>query len=59
MASCSLSVDLKFKWWVSVYLKTLIFFCVICQREPNYETVGAFIAQHGMSQKVKSEPAKR
>lgn len=59
MASCSLSVDLKFKWWVSVYLRTLTLFCVMMRCEPDYRKVAEFIVKHGISQKVKSEPVKR
>ena len=59
MASCSLSVDLKFKWWVSVYLRTLTLFCVMMRCEPDYQKVGNFIVKYGINQKLKYEPVKR
>lgn len=31
--------------------------CLMMQREPDYEKVRAFILKHGITQKLKSEPA--
>lgn len=56
MAICKLSVELKAKWWVPVYIKTLTLFCLMMCREPDYEKVSAFIVKHGIRQRVKSEP---
>ncbi|EOA4402461.1 hypothetical protein ACTWBQ_000008 [Citrobacter amalonaticus] len=58
MASCSLSVDLKFKWWVSVYLRTLTLFCVMMRCEPDYRKVGEFIVKHGINQTLAIERTK-
>ncbi len=58
MAICKLSVELKAKWWLPVYIKTLTLFCLAMRREPDYEKVSAFIVKHGISQKVKQEPVK-
>ena len=56
MAICKLLVELKAKWWLPVYVKTLTLFCMLMQREPDYEKVAAFIVKHGMTQKVTVEP---
>ena len=50
MAICKLSVELKAKWWLPVYIKTLTLFCLMMGREPDYEKVSAFIVKHGISQ---------
>lgn len=59
MATCKLSVEIKSRWWLPVYIKTLTLFCVMMRCEPDYKKVGDFIVKHGISQKVKSEPVKR
>lgn len=59
MATCRLSVEIKSKWWLPVYIKTLTLFCLMMRCEPDYKKVGDFIVKHGISQKVKSEPVKR
>lgn len=59
MATCRLSVEIKSKWWLPVYIKTLTLFCLMMRYEPDYRKVGEFIVKHGISQKVKSEPVKR
>lgn len=59
MATCRLSVEIKNKWWLPVYIKTLTLFCLMMRYEPDYRKVGEFIVKHGISQKVKSEPVKR
>ncbi|CAM6780258.1 hypothetical protein LEADMM068B1_06535 [Leclercia adecarboxylata] len=56
MAICKLSVEVKARWWVPVYIKTLMLFCLMMRREPDYENVGAFITRHGISQKLTVEP---
>ncbi|HGT8985932.1 hypothetical protein [Escherichia coli] len=58
MAICKLSVEVKSRWWLPVYIKTLTLFCLMTCREPDYEKVAAFILKHGISQMVKSEPAR-
>lgn len=57
MAICTLTVEVKSRWWLPVYIKTLMFFCLMSQREPDYEKVSTFIAKHGLSQKLKVESA--
>ena len=59
MATCRLSVEIKSRWWLPVYIKTLTLFCVMMRCEPDYKKVGDFIVKHGISQKVKSELVKR
>jgi hypothetical protein len=56
MAICKLSVEVKARWWLPVYIKTLTLFCLVMYREPDYEKVRAFIVKHGVSQKIKTEP---
>lgn len=57
MAICKLLVELKAKWWLPVYIKTLTLFCMLMQREPDYEKVAAFIVKRGISQRIKAGPA--
>lgn len=59
MATCRLSVEIKSRWWLPVYIKTLTLLCLMMRCEPDYQKVGDFIVKHGISQKVKSEPVKR
>ena len=59
MAMIRLSVEIKSRWWVSVYLRTLTLFCLMMRCEPDYQKVGDFIVKYGISQKVKAEPVKR
>lgn len=59
MVICKLSVELKAKWWLPVYIKTLTLFCLMMGREPDYGKVSAFIVKHGISQQVKVRPVKR
>lgn len=58
MATCRLSVEIKSRWWVPVYLRTLTLFCMMMRCEPDYRKVAKFIAKRGISQKVKAEPVK-
>ena len=59
MAICKLLVELKAKWWLPVYIKTLTLFCMLMQREPDYEKISAFIAKYGIGQKVKAGPVRK
>lgn len=56
MPICTLSVEVKSRWWLPLYLKTLTLFCKVVQQEPDYEKVSAFIVKYGISQKMKAEP---
>lgn len=58
MATCRLSVEIKSRWWLPFYIKTLTLFCLMMRCEPDYEKVSAFIVKHGISQRVKQEPVK-
>lgn len=59
MAMCRLSVEIKSRWWVPVYLRTLTVLCLMMRCEPDYQKVGDFIVKYGISQKLKYEPVKR
>ena len=59
MAICKLSVELKAKWWLPVYIKTLTLLCLMMRCEPDYQKVRNFLVKHGISQKLKYEPVKR
>lgn len=59
MPICTLSVEVKSRWWLPLYLKTLTLFCQMVQREPDFVKVSAFIAKYGISQKLKHEPVKK
>lgn len=59
MAMCSLSVEIKSRWWVPVYIKTLTLLCLMMRCEPDYQKVKNFIVKYGISQKLKYEPVKR
>lgn len=59
MATCRLSVEIKRRWWVPVYLRTLTVFCLMMHCEPDYQKVGNFIVKYGISQKLRYEPVKR
>ncbi|MGO3912284.1 hypothetical protein [Huaxiibacter chinensis] len=56
MSKCNLTLELKAKWWLPVYIKTLTIFCMMIRCEPDYQKVGDFIVKHGISQKLKVEP---
>lgn len=58
MATCRLSIQIKSRWWLPDYLRTLTLICMLMRCEPNYQKVSAFIVKHGISQKVKAEPVK-
>ncbi|MFK9998220.1 hypothetical protein ACJEQG_11470 [Klebsiella aerogenes] len=59
MPICTLSLEVKSRWWLPLYLKTLTLFCQMVQREPDDATVSAFIAKYGISQSVKVQPAQK
>ncbi|EIW8606035.1 hypothetical protein CF311_002666 [Klebsiella aerogenes] len=59
MPICTLSLEVKSRWWLPLYLKTLTLFCHVVQREPDYEKVSAFIVKYGISQSVKVQPAQK
>lgn len=59
MPICTLSVEVKSRWWLPLYLKTLTLFCQMVQREPDYEKISAFIVKYGFSQKMKIEPLEK
>ena len=59
MATSRLSVEIKSRWWVPVYLRTLTLFCLMMRSEPDNQKVGNFIVKYGISQKLKYAPVKR
>lgn len=59
MATCRLSVEIKCKWWLPVYTRTLTLLCMMMRCEPDYQKVAEFIVKHGISQRMKSELVKR
>lgn len=59
MPVCTISIEVKSRWWLPFYVKTLALFCLMFQRAPDYEKTTALIAKHGISQKVKAEPVRK
>ncbi len=59
MAMSRLSVEIKSRWWLPVYIKTMTLLCLMMRCEPDYQKVGNFIVKYGISQKLKYEPVKR
>ncbi|HAS1551023.1 Uncharacterised protein [Enterobacter hormaechei] len=59
MATSRLSVEIKSRWWLPVYIKTMTLLCLMMRCEPDYQKVGNFIVKYGISQKLKYEPVKR
>lgn len=59
MATSILSVEIKSRWWLPVYIKTMTLLCLMMRCEPDYQKVGNFIVKYGISQKLKYEPVKR
>ncbi|ELY5938892.1 hypothetical protein SNN83_001976 [Cronobacter malonaticus] len=51
-----LSVEVKTRWWVPLYIRMLTQFCILMQCEPDFTKVAAFIAKYGISQTVKKVP---
>lgn len=52
MAMCRLSVEIKSRWWLPVYIRTLTLFCMMMRCEPDYQKVAEFIIKHGISQQL-------
>ncbi|QDK15087.1 hypothetical protein ES159_16745 [Klebsiella aerogenes] len=50
---CSISVEVKSRWRLTLYLKSPTLFCQIIQRESDNEKASAFIMKYGISQRVK------
>ncbi|SAD24609.1 Uncharacterised protein [Enterobacter hormaechei] len=59
MATSRLSVEIKSRWWLPVYIKTMTLLCLMMRCEPDYQKVGNFIVKYGISQKLKYEPVNR
>ncbi|ATX88194.1 hypothetical protein ACVEIK_009795 [Klebsiella aerogenes] len=59
MPICTLSLEVKSRWWLPLYLKTLTLFCQMVQREPDYVKVSAFIVKYGIRQSVKVQLAQK
>ena len=59
MATRRLSVEIKNRWWLPVYQRTLTVLCLMIRCEPDYRKVAEYIVKHGISQKLKYEPVKR
>lgn len=59
MPACTISVEVQSRWWLPLYLKSQALFCLTFQYEPDYEKTAAFIAKHGISQKVKAAPEQK
>lgn len=59
MATSRLSVEIKSRWWLPVYIRTLTLFCLMMRCEPDYRKVAEFIVKHGIIQKLKYEPVNR
>lgn len=57
MATSTIVLELKTRWWVPVYLRTLMMFCILIRQEPDYDKVAGFIVRHGISKKVKVCPS--
>jgi len=53
-----LVIEIKPRWWLQMYLKTLLLFCVLIRCEPDYEKLHNLIIKYGISQKVKILPTK-
>ncbi|HBM2887155.1 TPA: hypothetical protein LVL12_005258 [Klebsiella oxytoca] len=49
------SIEVKSRWWLPFYVKILTLFCLMFQREPDYEKTAALITKYGISQKVKAD----
>ncbi|CAH3621845.1 hypothetical protein AI2781V1_1225 [Klebsiella pneumoniae] len=59
MPVCTISIEVKSRWWLPFYGKTLTLFCLMFQREPDYEKISAFIAKYAIGQKVKAGPVRK
>lgn len=56
MDTSTIVLELKFRWWVPVYLRTLMMFCILIRQEPDCDKVAGFIVRHGIRKKVKTCP---
>jgi len=56
MAKITMLAQIRCKWWLAAYIKTLMILCVMMRCEPDYEKVSAFIVKYGMSVKLMHEP---
>lgn len=59
MPVCTISIEVKSRWWLPLYLKTLMLSCQMIQQEPDYEKISAFTAKYGIGQKVKAGPVRK
>lgn len=59
MAMSRLSVEIKSRWWLPVYIRTLTLLCLMMRCEHDYQKVKNFLVKHGISQKLKYEPVKK
>lgn len=59
MVTSRLSVEIKSRWWLPVYIRTLTLLCLMMRCEPDYRKVAEFIVKHGIIQKLKYEPVNR
>lgn len=59
MPVCTISIEVKSRWWLPFYLKTLALFCLMFKLEPDYEKTAALITKHGISHKVKAGPVRK
>jgi hypothetical protein len=57
MATSTIVLELKMRWWVPVYLRTITLLCLATQQEPDYDKVAGFIVRLGISKKVKACPS--
>jgi hypothetical protein len=51
MPVCTISIEVKSRWWLPFYVKTLNLFCLMFQREPDYEKISAFIVNMASARK--------
>ncbi len=56
MSTCKMMVEIKSRWWLPVYIKTLTLFCTMVRCEQDYKKVSEFIVKHGIRKKVKTVP---
>lgn len=45
MANASVEIRVVFAWWLKPYLTALVFFCLLCQREPDYSKLERVICR--------------
>lgn len=49
----TLKVEVKPRWWLNLYLNTLVMFCRTFRRKPNMERVGYWINRGVVARLVK------